>query len=233
MTSTPSIKKAQLATMRKLALYSNHGAPHNDALNARVMRLIDKDRPRIAYIPAETMGSETDFEKTHSHYARLGADLAVFFDPGMESGPIEWDDVLNCDAIHLSGGDTFAFLTRLRQWQGIPVLRDYVSRGGVLIGVSAGAILMGPSAEPGLLTGDLPESDTMDRSAMGLVDFHFWPHFDPERRLSSGQRRLLQRLDHLHACPDGAGIVVDGEAIALFGDVRVTDVTVQTSLIPG
>jgi len=233
MTSKPSQTTMYPANARKLALYSNHNAPHHHALDARVMRLINKNRPRIAYIPAEILGSEEDFEKTHRHYARLGANLAIFFDPGSETGPIDWNDVLACDAVHLSGGDTFAFLTRLRRWHGLEVLRDYVARGGVLIGVSAGAILMGPSAEPGLLTGDLPESDAMDKSAIQLMDFHFWPHFDPARRLSSGQRRLLQRLEHLHACPDGAGVVVDGEAIELFGDVKVTELAPQTSLTTG
>lgn len=233
MTSKPSQRPMSTTTPRKLVLYSNHSAPHHDALDARMLRLIDKHRPRIAYIPAETVGSEEDFEKTHRHYAQLGANLATFFDPGTEPGPIDWSGVLACDAIHLSGGNTFAFLVRLRRWHGIEVLRDYVARGGVLIGVSAGAILMGPSAEPGLLTGDLPESDAMDKSAMSLVDFHFWPHFDPARRLSSGQRRLLQRLHHLHACPDGAGIVVDGASIEIFGDVEVTEPAPQTSLTTG
>lgn len=233
MTSQSSLKTINQAKARKLALYSNHNAPHHHALNARVMCLIDKERPCIGYIPAETIGAEADFEKTHYHYAGLGAELKIFFDPGNDPRPINWDNVLACDAIHLSGGDTFVFLTRLRQWDGIRVLRDYVARGGVLIGVSAGAILMGPSAEPGLLTGDLPESDAMDKSAMDLVDMHFWPHFDPARRLSSGQRRLVQRLDRLYACPDGAGIVVDGEAIEIFGDVQVTESTSQTSLTPG
>jgi len=230
MTSTPSQRTMYPTPARKLALYSNHNAPHHDGLDARVMRLIGKRQPTIAYIPAETVGAEEDFEKTHHHYERLGGNLAIRFDPGTESGPVDWTEVLACDAIHLSGGDTFAFLTRLRRWHGLGVLRDYVARGGVLVGVSAGAILMGPSAEPGLLSGDLPESDDMDKSAMHLVDFAFWPHFDPARRLSSGQRRLLQRLERVHACPDGAGVVVDGDTIELFGDVHLTEVTPQPSL---
>jgi hypothetical protein len=39
----------------------------------------------------------------------------------------------------------------------------------VLIGVSAGAILMTPSVNSARLCGD---------AGLGLVDFHIWPHFD-------------------------------------------------------
>ena len=48
---------------------------------------------------------------------------------------------MGCDAIHLTGGNTFQFSYWLRERGLDAELKRYAKAGGVLIGVSAGAIL--------------------------------------------------------------------------------------------
>lgn len=103
----------------------------------------------------------------------------------------------------------------------LSVLQEYVARGGVLIGVSAGSILMTPDVSCSTLCGDEPIKELSDPSALGLVDFQFLPHFQPGEvstdEIAAHQR---QSLAPLYACPDGGGIVVDGMRVEFFGAVR-------------
>lgn len=105
----------------------------------------------------------------------------------------------------------------------LPVLREYVAGGGVLIGVSAGAILMTPDVSTSALCGDAFVDGLSDPFRLGLVDFHFLflPHFESSEagtaEIAAHQNRLPATL---YACPDGGGIVVEGANIELFGEVQ-------------
>ena len=130
----------------------------------------------------------------------------------------ELQNLFSCDAIHLSGGDTPRFLTLLREHDLFERLRDYVTRGGVLIGISAGAIIMTPNILTAYDCGDDRPSEPFDHTAFGLVDFAFMPHYTPELELQC--RALALELHRtLYVCQDGDGIVVNGNEIKLMGEV--------------
>lgn len=203
---------------RKLALYSDQH--DNPALDARVIRLIGRPSPILGYVSSEPDPTRACFEDCRDFYAARGAQLEVYVDADLDSAAKAWAALFRCDAIHLSGGNTFEFLHWLRQRQLLPSLVRYVAEGGVLIGVSAGAILMTPSVRSAALCGDERRSGAQDDAAMGLVDFHVWPHFEADT-VDDDQAGLATTLPNLHGCPDGTGIVVDGTTIELHGALRL------------
>lgn len=206
---------------KKLVLYSDQGFPDADSIDQRMLSLIGKANPTIGYIPSSSDPERFFFDQVHTHYAALGATVEVYFELDVHFSAEMLPTLLDCDAIHLSGGNTFYFLYWLKQRSMLSVLRDYVARGGVLIGVSAGAILMTPDVSSSALCGDEPIKELSDPSALGLVDFRFLPHFQPgevsTNEIAAHQRRFLAPL---YACPDGSGIVVDGTSIEFFGVVQ-------------
>ena len=204
---------------RKLALYSDQDFPANEEMDARLLRLIGRPQPKIGYIPATSDPERIYFRRKADYYAGIGANLVVYVDPSQDTSEAEWSTLLSCDAIHLSGGNTFSFLSWLQRRSVLPLLTRYVSEGGVLIGVSAGAILMTPSVDSALLCGDVRDEQLMDDAGLGLVDFHFWPHFNSES-VTGDQSKLSSTIPALYACPDGSGIVIDGKEVELFGQVH-------------
>lgn len=204
--------------IRRLALYGDEQEQHtDDRMTERLLRLIGEGRPRIGYIPEASYPDRRFFGVKRDFYAGIGADLAEYFDE--ETLDSERPGLLACDAIHLSGGNTFTFLYWLQQRGMVSLLRQYVAEGGVLIGVSAGSILMTPNVHAAALCRDPPDPRLVDYAALGLVDFHFWPHFDVNRVLDPGASVLAASLPELYTCAGGAGIVVDGDAVELFGAV--------------
>jgi dipeptidase E len=207
-----------MSVYRKLAFYSDQEAPANEQMDARVLRLIGRSQPKIGYIPATSDPERIYFRSKADYYTGIGANLAVYVDPNQDTSDAEWSTLLSCDAIHLSGGNTFSFLSWVKRRGVLPLLTRYVTEGGVLIGVSAGAILMTPDVNSALLCGDVRDKQLMDDAGLGLVDFHFWPHFD-STSVNQNQSILASAIPDLYACPDGSGIVVDGEEVELFGQV--------------
>jgi dipeptidase E len=204
--------------MKKLVLYSAQEIPEDHKVNLELMRLIAKPNPKIAYIPSDFVNNSAWFHGKKKYYAQYGATLEEPVQFGAALFGSELQNSFAFDAIHLSGGDTSQFLNLLREHNLLERLRDFVARGGVLIGVSAGAIIMTPNIFTAYDCGDDQPSEPFDHSALGLVNFVFMPHYEP--KLENRCQELALELNRtLYACRDGEGIVVNDAEIKLMGNV--------------
>jgi len=137
--------------------------------------------------------------------------------------------LLASDVIYLSGGNTFHFLMHLRRSGLIAPLRRFADRGGVLAGLSAGAILTTPNiglAAYPPFDRDENEVGLSDSrwGALDLVDFEFFPHFRTSRKIRDALLWYSERSKFpLYACRDGSGIVVEGDRFTAHGDVWLFD----------
>ncbi|MFI5314107.1 MAG: Type 1 glutamine amidotransferase-like domain-containing protein [Myxococcota bacterium] len=207
------------APRAKLMLYSDQIPPKTDRADDRLLALLGKNRVRMAYVGSGPDPERTFYAARESYYARLGIELLPFVEVEDIQRGAHLEALLNADAIHLSGGKTFAFLDRLRTYQLFDPLRRFAVDGGVLVGVSAGAVLMTPSVRTGLLCGDSPPAEVSDPSGLGLVDFAFVPHLGRYASIVELEAYSRQNAQLLYACADGAAIAVDGGAVECIGDV--------------
>ena len=212
----------------KLAFYSDQVIPENNKVDRRLQTLIGRPNPIIGYIPSSADPERVWFEQKRAYYAALGLQLDVYFEIDVDYRPETLPQLLACDAIHLSGGNTFHFLYWLQARQLLAPLRTYAAQGGVLIGTSAGAILLTPDINTALLCGDepWPGESLSDRRALNLVDFAFVPHIndlaDPTTPLQA-YAQTHQRVTY--GCADGDGIIVAGDRIELLGAIQKVEPT--------
>jgi len=206
--------------MKKLVLYSDQVPGLRNTADKELKDLINKPHPKIGFIPSASDPERKYFNDRKTFYEQLGMDLYVYFELD-----IEWESkyigkLLECDAIHLSGGNTYYFLHWLRKRNMIPVLVQYVAKGGVLIGVSAGSILMTPDISTSSICGDEMIPGETDFSGMGLVDFSFVPHFDSrDTTLEDLKKYSQEKKTIVYAARDTGAIIVNGNKVKCIGDV--------------
>ena len=209
---------------RKLALYSDQQINQSLKMDEQLLNLIGKSHPIIGYIPSSADPERKWFKQQQSYYKSLGADLSVYFELETEYEPGKTKDLFACDAIHLSGGSTYNFLYWLRQRGFISILHDYVEISGVLIGVSAGAILMTPEISTTHICGEEPSHSLNDLSGLNLVDFAFLPHIN---QIESPEAKLIEySISHgrkIFGCHDGDGIIVDSDNIEYIGNLMLAE----------
>lgn len=204
-------------TTRRLVLYSDFNPPRSAAVDDRLLALLEGTRHRIGYIPSESDLKRRYFERTAERYLELGISELSYFDLGTEYDANQVKELVSNDAIHLSGGDPTHFLYLIQQRNFAPVLRDYVARGGILIGVSAGAMLMARSIASCYLFEEC-RVKLKDMRGLGLIDFEFFPHFE-------GDAKTVQKLTSygrkhkvtIYGASDDGGIVVEGDTVELIG----------------
>lgn len=96
----------------------------------------------------------------------------------------EMDNLLKgADIVFIAGGNTFFLLKQLRESGFDALLTDYVDRGGMYAGASAGALIAGNDISP-IAPVDEPErvSDLESTIGLNLVDFIPIPHYDMNDR---------------------------------------------------
>ena len=206
----------------RLVMYSDQVIPANRQVDPYLLALIGKTNPKIGYIPANSDPHRIYYKDRQDYYAGIGADLSPYFEVDRHFHPENLADLLACDAIHLSGGNTFYFQKWLAARGMFAVLREYTANGGVLVGVSAGAILMTPEIDAGQVCGDQVVSGLDDWRGMGLVGFHFMPHLnrfsDPHGILREYSAR---KHTTVYGCPDGNGMVVQNGQVQTIGNIVI------------
>jgi dipeptidase E len=211
--------------VKKLVLYSDQIPLISSKIDLEMLALLNNPNPRIGLIPSSADRQLLHYNERREYYSRLGISLEVYFELDEKYHSNTLDTLLSCDAIHLSGGNTYYFLYWLRKRNMMDTLIQYVSQGGVLIGVSAGSILMTPDISTSALRGkSTPIEGETDYSGLNLVNFSFLPHCNDISLILDKIRKYSQ--DHqsvVYAAKDSGGIIVNDDNIRCIGDVCKID----------
>ncbi len=212
------------ARSRRLVLYSGGQDPRNALIHESLLAL--SPDARMTYVPVWAERAGMYFERFRRRYRRFGArdfDCLIVDGPGAP-GPAEARRrLLASDIVYLAGGNTFYYLKHLRRSGLLPILRRFAARGGVLAGLSAGALILTPHIGlAGYPSFDRDENDVGLRNLRGLslVRFEFFPHYRRSRRMREALESYSQqsRLP-VYACPDGSGLVIEDDRFTAHGDV--------------
>ena len=110
----------------------------------------------------------------YSQFREMGLENVIFFDIEKQN-PRELSDF---DIIYVNGGNTYYLLDWTRKSGFDSVVKEFLQKSGLYIGVSAGSIVAGPSIEILNYTkGDLNSIGITDYSAMALVRKSIVPHY--------------------------------------------------------
>lgn len=202
----------------KLILYSDQ-IENNRTIDFELLRIIDKPNPKLAYVSSCTDHNRFYYAACVNYYQGINIKQVDYYDLDCEYDEDIIDQIFGYDVIHLSGGNTFYFLDLMRKRQFIPKLLNYLNKGGILVGVSAGSILMTQTIEIARME-DEDVVGSPDTKALGLVDFEILPHMiDDEEHFDYIKEYAKQNKVTVYACYDGDGIVVIGNVVKLIGNV--------------
>lgn len=223
-------------------LYSGGQERRNALIHDTLLELAMRRRParsagvRMTYVPFTLDGSRPFFRRFERRYRAFGAerfDLVAPDDPRLLEDRDAFRDAVRTlrasDVVYLAGGNTFYFLDALRRSGLFEELRAFARRGGVIAGLSAGALILTPHIGlAGYPSFDRDPNDVglgaRGRRGLGVVPFEFFPHF---RRSPRYREALLEysrtARGAVYACPDGSGIVVEGDRFTAHGRVWLFD----------
>jgi dipeptidase E len=166
------------------------------ALDAEVVRLTGRRRPRVVFLPTATRDDPVYVATVNEHYGRrLGCDVEplTLFDRS-RTGPEIERLIAATDIVYVGGGNTLRMMKLWRRRGLDRLLACAAADGAVLAGVSAGAICWCAAG-----VSDSRSFTSTDGSwpyiavrGLGLVDVLLAPHHDADPRRQDGLRRLVR-----------------------------------------
>ncbi|WP_163882508.1 Type 1 glutamine amidotransferase-like domain-containing protein [Rhizobium laguerreae] len=200
------------------ALYSDQVIAENAPMDRRLAALVLARGNCIGYIASGPEPQREFFNEKRRYYRNYGLSLDLFFDLDVISGNEEIGRLFSCSAIHLTGGHTGDFLRRLRQSGMLEKLRAWARDDGIVVGTSAGAILMTPTiAVDALFSGGSPDA-VQDGAALDLLPFEFFPHLNGDPGYFSALLRYSETTaTPILACRDGEDLILGNGLVEIFG----------------
>ncbi|MEH7301179.1 Type 1 glutamine amidotransferase-like domain-containing protein [Neobacillus drentensis] len=206
--------------MRNLVFLSNISDNMNLQLEMKIIEMIGGRSFKLGYIPSQSDPQRKYFNYVKEYFQSLGVSDFLYFDADQEYDETLIEELKACDGLFLSGGNTFYFLKNLQKRNLIPIIQNMVEKGKLLIGLSAGSIMMSKTIN----IADYIDENIVDLQTLGaldLIDFEFMPHWDVQQpRLEELLEYSLTNQNKIYTCYDGDGIVIQGDSIEYFGKIN-------------
>jgi dipeptidase E len=176
--------------VQRIFLCSDQHEKHTPTVNAALFDALKDTNQRVLYVPSESDASRRYFRKCVDYYGYLGFSDVIYFDLGTEYDSKLLDELGSCDVIHLSGGRTAPFLRSIAAKGFAARLNQHLSKGGIIVGVSAGAMILGTHV---FADGTDPHGK-QTQPGLRVLSFDILPHFDDSEAERMAIENHLRRM---------------------------------------
>ena len=214
----------------KIVLYSGGQSRSNHKLHRAVVELAQQGKKsthplQLTYIPFCSDNASIFYHRTIRRFRSHGVERFFCLHVDASPGVHEIEEALRSDIIYLAGGNTFYFLKHLREAGMLDRLEKFTKKGGVLAGLSAGALIMSPTiklaADHGLGP-DPNEVGLKNLKGIGLFPFEFSPHFhETPSEIKAHQAYSKKTRNPVYAVKDGSGVVITKNKISIVGEASI------------
>lgn len=94
---------------------------------------------------------------------------------------ISYDEVSDFDVLYVCGGNTFFLLDKIRKTGFDKVIKDFIKKERVYVGVSAGSIILGPDIEIAGI-GDDNDIGLKDLTGLNIISSVISPHYSEKKK---------------------------------------------------
>ena len=179
--------------------------------NPRIYKTLDV-KQTIAFIPS-WFGSDSrkDFKRFRDKFKHA----KVSFYPLDKISKDQIKDLFKSDVIYIEGGNTYVLLHYIKKLKLHNKFKKFI-KTKTLVGMSAGAIIQTPNINlAGIPYFNADENlvSLKSKSALNLVDFEVFPHFDIKDRkeMQELKKYSQKRQRKIYLLPDGSNIQIDSE----------------------
>ena len=175
----------------------------NEDFKNRFYKVISKSElknKKVLYITTASDGEKDDDKSWMDEEYKTILDLGI-----NESNITEYKignnlDIDDFDIIYMMGGNTIYLLDMIRKYNFDKIIKEFISKGKIYIGSSAGSQILGTTIELNAIYEDNYLNMT-DFTALGIIDGEVVPHANKKKELTKNSNNLILLYD-------GDGIII-------------------------
>lgn len=199
------------------------GGDHIDDLepsyiDSNIVSMTQKDHPNFLFIGLASHYSDSKYDQMKKIYQKLGCNCQYLKKKNLIHNPSIVEDKINSsDIIYFCGGDTLKLLEEISSFQLEDLLKKAYQRGTILVGSSAGAILLSKKgfSDSFILRGEKDTYSFVD--GLGFCDYSICPHYHEDSSKTSQLKDFLKDSnDIIYGLEEGTAMVVDGNKLSFL-----------------
>ena len=147
-------------------------------IDIEAVKLAEKENPNFLFIGLASSFSDSYYDTMKKIYRDLGCNCAYLKKKNIINNPdIVKNKIAIADIIYICGGDTIKLLTDIKDYKIDSLLEAACNKGTVMVGVSAGAILLsnGGFSDAKILRGESTKHSFI--KGLAFVDIDICPHY--------------------------------------------------------
>lgn len=198
------------------------------AIDKEIIRLTQKKRPKLLFIPTASSDSEGYFKGVDSYFGeKLGCKTDVLYLLKETPSPKEIKDkILDSDIIYVGGGNTLKMMRLWRRLGVDKILKTAWQKGIVLCGLSAGSICWFDSGHSDSMSFYNPKKwKYINVSGLGFIKGIHCPHYDNETLGVPRKTHFSNMIQKI----GGMGIAIDENCAIEFLDDKYRVITSKKS----
>jgi dipeptidase E len=206
--------------MPKLILHNDQNDSNLEA-DRYLFNWLTPDQINLGYVSSSSALNRKYYKDRVRYYGeKIGLKNISYFDFDQEFNSTTISKLSETNVIYLSGGDTQYFGSCLQKTGGMKFLRKFCSQGGIIIGVSAGAIITGPDLGLSLWMDGTPPEQNL--ATLNLIDFEVFPHYEEHKETNERVLEYAEKVGRkIYLLKKSDSIVIDDALIHSFGSPKI------------
>ena len=147
-------------------------------IDEEIVKMTKKSKPNFLFIGLASSYSDSYYDCIKKIYKDLGCECVYLKKKNILNNPdIVKNKIESADIIYIGGGDTIKLLSDIKKYEIDSLLEKITDKGTVLVGISAGAILLsdGGFSDSLILRGESNKHEYI--KGLGIVNISISPHY--------------------------------------------------------
>ena len=165
----------------------------NEVIDKEIVKLVNKKEPNFLFIGLASNNSDSNYDQIKKYYQQLNCHTEYLKKKNIINNPqIVIDKINRADIIYIGGGDTLKLLEIIKEYQLDSMLKKAYENGTILVGKSAGAILLSNKgfSDSYILRGEKDTYEFID--GLNLIDIIICPHYHQEEQKTTELKQAIK-----------------------------------------
>lgn len=170
-------------------------------IDIEAVKMTEKEKPNFLFIGLASTFSDSYYDTMKKIYKNLGCNCAYLKKKNIINNPqIVKDKIKEADLIYISGGDTIKLVNEVKEYGIDILLREAYENGTVLLGISAGAILLsnGGFSDSLILRGESNEYTFVE--GLHFINLEISPHYKSNIKKDSSLKDYIKKTKKVFVC---------------------------------